>query len=395
MNESKKPVTDNDGLYKRGDVWYYWRNDGGKWKEVTTRTRNYQEARKVRHDALEAQKQGLTPSDKGKLPFENAAELWAAKRREKCLARQLSANTIRIDKERLPPLVKYFSGRRLNTLVEQDWQNYQVARGKKVANRTVNMELQKYCAILRDAKCKASIVDYKALFERTEGPGTALSLPEEQKLFETARRNPAWEAAYYGGILAINMTTRGGELKGARLGALDLANRTLTIQRATTKTDAGRRVIPLNDVAFWAVVQLLKRATLLGASLPEHYLFPGYLYRRTKGPQPATGTGYDPTQHQKTWRSAWRSLRKAAGFPTLRFHDLRHTAITKLAEAGEPDHVIMSIAGHLSPQMVRHYTHVRTRAKEAALAKLAQSHSYVPPEVQMEKEKEPPAGLPN
>src|SRR5206468_9010008 len=49
------------------------------------------------------------------------------------------------------------------------------------------------------------------------------------------------------------------------------------------------------------------------------------------------GAGYDPTRPAKGWRSAWRSLKKAAGMPKLRFHDLRHTCITKLAEAGVPD----------------------------------------------------------
>jgi integrase len=77
----------------------------------------------------------------------------------------------------------------------------------------------------------------------------------------------------------------------------------------------------------------------------------------------------------KTWRSAWRSLRKAAVLPTLRFHDLRHTCITKLAEAGVPDHVLMSIAGHISPEMIKHYAHIRTKAKEAAVAAI---NSYCP-----------------
>jgi hypothetical protein len=34
------------------------------------------------------------------------------------------------------------------------------------------------------------------------------------------------------------------------------------------------------------------------------------------------------------WDTAWRALRDAAGLPGLRFHDLRHTVITELAEMG-------------------------------------------------------------
>ena len=53
----------------------------------------------------------------------------------------------------------------------------------------------------------------------------------------------------------------------------------------------------------------------------------------------------------KSWRSAWRQITKAAGIPGLRFHDLRHRAITELAESQASDQTIMSAAGHVSPKM--------------------------------------------
>jgi integrase len=161
------------------------------------------------------------------------------------------------------------------------------------------------------------------------------------------------------------------------LGNIDLFNRSIMVRRNTTKTDAGSRSIPLNDTALWAVARLLDRAEVLGASDPEHYLLPGFLYRRTRQPTPVGSLGNDPTRPMKTCRTAWRSLRKAAGLPTLRFHDLRHTCITKLAEAGVPDHVLMSISGHISPEMIKHYAHIRSKAKEAAVAAM---RSYSPPE---------------
>jgi hypothetical protein len=48
----------------------------------------------------------------------------------------------------------------------------------------------------------------------------------------------------------------------------------------------------------------------------------------------------------------------AAGIPWLRPYDLRHTAITRLAEAGTPTQVIMSMAGHVTLRMQQHYTAV-------------------------------------
>jgi integrase len=68
------------------------------------------------------------------------------------------------------------------------------------------------------------------------------------------------------------------------------------------------------------------------------------------------------------WRvaiAAWR--RAAAPFRGLRFHDLRHLAVTKLAEFEASDATIMAIAGHISREMMEHYSHVRAAAKRKAV----------------------------
>ena len=78
----------------------------------------------------------------------------------------------------------------------------------------------------------------------------------------------------------------------------------------------------------------------------------------------------DPTRPQKTWRTAWRSLTRSAGLNGFRFHDLRHQAVTELAESGASDVTIMALAGHLSREMMEHYSHVRMAAKRSALEKL-------------------------
>ena len=78
----------------------------------------------------------------------------------------------------------------------------------------------------------------------------------------------------------------------------------------------------------------------------------------------------DPTKPMSTWRTAWRALTREAGLPGLRFHDLRHHAITELAESSTSDQTIMAIAGHVSPKMLTHYSHVRLEAKRRALSAL-------------------------
>ena len=89
---------------------------------------------------------------------------------------------------------------------------------------------------------------------------------------------------------------------------------------------------------------------------PEHYLWPACQWGR-----------YDATNPMLKWDTAWRALRDAAGLPGLRFHDLRHTVITELAEMGVADHVLESISGHLSRRMLEHYSHIRIDAKRQAL----------------------------
>ena len=55
----------------------------------------------------------------------------------------------------------------------------------------------------------------------------------------------------------------------------------------------------------------------------------------------------------------------------LRFHDLRHLAITELAESQVSDQTIMAIAGHVSQKMLARYSHVRSEARRQAVAALS------------------------
>jgi integrase len=52
-----------------------------------------------------------------------------------------------------------------------------------------------------------------------------------------------------------------------------------------------------------------------------------------------------PDQAANRWDAAWGPLREAADLPDFRFHDLRHTGVTDLPEAGEPEHVIQVVTG--------------------------------------------------
>ena len=75
---------------------------------------------------------------------------------------------------------------------------------------------------------------------------------------------------------------------------------------------------------------------------------------------------YAPSRPVTTLKTAWTNICKNAGVKG-RWHDNRHTLITELAESGAGDETIMDIAGHVSKQMLRHYSHIRMKAKREAL----------------------------
>src|SRR5262249_3660085 len=75
----------------------------------------------------------------------------------------------------------------------------------------------------------------------------------------------------------------------------------------------------------------------------------------------------DQTRPITSWRSAWRVALERAGLQ-IRFHDLRHTCIIKLAESQASEHTLMAIAGQVSRKMIEHYC---MKAKRAALDAIA------------------------
>jgi integrase len=143
-------------------------------------------------------------------------------------------------------------------------------------------------------------------------------------------------------------------LRGLRWSDIDLFEGVMAI--SDSKTEAGKRRVPLNSDAMHGFRILCDRATRLGIARPECYVFPSCEHLHI-----------DATRHQKTWRTAWRNLTQAAGLKGLRFHDLRHQCITELLEGGAPEAAVLSIAGHVSRKMMEHYSHIRMEAKRKAL----------------------------
>jgi integrase len=139
----------------------------------------------------------------------------------------------------------------------------------------------------------------------------------------------------------------------------------LTVGKGKTEGGTGRE-IPLNPPAYAA---MLKWAGRFPESKAEDYVFPACEAAGIERAHPASKR-IEASRPIKSWRTAWRAALTRAGLQ-IRFHDLRHTCVTKLAEGQASEQTIMAIAGHLSRRMLEHYFHIRMAAKRAALDAIA------------------------
>jgi integrase len=313
-------------IYKRGK-WYHLDDtvNGVRYREPL-KTTNWQEALRLEKERLGeiAAGKGLNRHIAAKQTFNQAADSYIEKRK------LFSAEkTYLTDKQRSGPLRRFFGETRLKRITGEMVEEYQTKRAAEgMSGRTVNLEVGLFRRILKRGKQWTRIAeDVEMLPEQPRDP--RILLPEEKsKLLATAASKPQWQVAHCAAVVALNTTMRSCELKGLHWKNVDLFENVLRIRRQSTKTDAGERVIPLNRDAVVALGDLWDRCSKLGSSEPDHFVFP------------ACENGHiDPTRPMKGWRSAWRSLTKAAGLKGLRFHDLRHQASRSLAKAARaPDH---------------------------------------------------------
>ena len=80
-----------------------------------------------------------------------------------------------------------------------------------------------------------------------------------------------------------------------------------------------------------------------------------------------------------TYRAEWERARKLIGRPDLRFHDLKHAAVTNMIEAGIDETRVMAIVGHKTVAMLKRYRIVADRHTIEAGRMLEAYHERVRP----------------
>lgn len=348
--------------YKRGD--WYWMDavvNGYRYREPLGTT----DARKApgleRERIVQLQNRAPDPTNKtksfGSMTIDVAVSAYVEERRA-----QVSLRMAQYWLEQARPLsrsavFKSISLKKLTPAHIAAYQNERQNEGR--SPKTINGEVSVLRQLLKYARLWYRFVDdYKPIPNTRPPAGRALTTEEAARLFQVAKTRPEWKYAYTAATLSFYAGMRTCEIKALQWKHIDWQNRLIEIKRS--KTPAGWRTPSLNDTCLAALRELFNAVTKFGATQPDHFVFPWHGREQT----------IDPTRPMTSWRSAWRSIRDKAGLQKVRFHDGRHTAITTLAEKGTPDWVIQAQVGHVDPQMMKTYSHIRRKALDEAAAAL-------------------------
>lgn len=222
-------------------------------------------------------------------------------------------------------------------------------------NRTINMELEITSRAI--GRTWRELWPKVKKLEEPKDAGRALSSDEEQALLDAAALNRSRTIHTFIRI-ALFTAMRYSEIRTLRWRQIDLAGRAIRVGQSKTASGTGR-VIPMNDnlAAVLEHRDWLESEKGIGAKVqPDWFVFP--FSSRVKP--------VDPARSATTIKSAWEAVRDKSGV-ACRFHDLRHTTLTKWAEVGVPESTMLALAGHMSRAMLERYSHIRLSAKRVAV----------------------------
>ncbi|MBT8582967.1 site-specific integrase [Polynucleobacter sp. Latsch14-2] len=219
----------------------------------------------------------------------------------------------------------------MTALTPQKIAQHRDQRLKEIAPATVIRELSYFSSIITYARKEwgININNPVALVARPKNPqgrSRILDTAETYALFEALRpigRRSIWMLPLV--KLALETAMRRSELLGLRWEHIDLGRRTIFLQLTKNGTS---RTVPLSTHA----IQIL-----------------------TEMPRNLDGRVF-PVTHEVV-SQAFNRARKQAGVKDVRFHDLRHMAITRLAEKLPNLVELSAVSGHKSLAMLKRYYH--------------------------------------
>jgi len=245
------------------------------------------------------------------------------------------------DETALRCLEPYFRGKTVQEIGPELIERYKARRKTEVAAGTVNRELAFLKTVFNKAvewgRLDASPAMRIKRFREPNYKDRILTAAEQTRLLEAA--NGYLKPII---IVALNTAMRKGEILNLKWENVDLSKRCIHVE----DSKSGRsRHVPMNGL----VVEAL-------SSLPQTSI---YVF-----PSPRTGDVF------KNIKASFKVACKRAGVKGLRFHDLRHTAATRMVEALVDLVTVSKILGHSSIQMTMRYAHPTPENMRQAVEKL-------------------------
>jgi integrase len=355
-------------LYKRGGVWWWKIKFAGRILRESAKTSSKELARRAEIKRKRELEEGYHGLKKRQAPqtLKAASDAWLETKKP-----TLAPKSYLIEKTNLGHLLPVLGLKLLTDIDAADIARYQQKRLKdKAAPKTINLEVGTLRAILRRHRLWANMQPDVRMLSTPDDIGKALDPADEKKLLDACADNRS-RSLLPAVLLALNTGMRYSELRLLQWKQVDLERQTVRVGKSKTEAGTGR-IIPLNDRAtkvlqFW------------GDQFPdredEHFVFPSERYGA--GGNKFEPTVYDvtPTQAINSWKEAWESVKETAGV-SIRFHDLRHTCVTRMLEGGVPLSVVASILGWspaTTARMAKRYGHIGQIAQRQAVAVLEKS----------------------
>jgi integrase len=350
-------------VYKRGDVWWYEFVFRGQRIRESSNSSAKTLAIRIERERRRQLELGVAGLKEVRQPllFSVAMKQWL----ELNMPRWSKSN-LRIESHNCNHLLPVFGKLLLSDVTADDVSRYQAARNREGASaRTVNMEVGTLRAILRKHRLWSNIQPDVRMLRTNQDIGRALSDDEEHRLLAASRKSRSRSLAVAVQV-SLHTGLRQGELRLLRWRQVDLLEGMLRVGKSKTAGGEGREV-PLSDTATRSLSEW--RAQFPEAE-PAHFVFPSERYglKGEEGYLTGTTGAYEirPEVAIGSWKVAWTTARKQARV-ACRWHDMRHTFISRLAEGQASDATIMALAGHLSRKMMERYSHTRTEWKREAV----------------------------
>jgi integrase len=248
----------------------------------------------------------------------------------------------------LSHLLPVFGKRLLVDIEAPDVQAYQRARlAEGAAPRTVNIEQSLLRAIMRRFGAWARIQHEVSMLPEQGDAGRKISSEEEARLLRECS-NSRSRGLFTFVTLAIETGARRNVIRTLQWKWINLTNACIQFGKDKTPSGTGR-IIPLNRRALETLKLWAQR---FPDREPEHYVFPAERYGASGDVFEAAAYATEPTKPIASIKEAWEGAKKRAGVK-CRFHDLKHTAVSRMLDAGVPITKIAKVVGWSPATMVR------------------------------------------